>query len=303
MKACVLLSTYNGAAFIERQLISLLSQEYSPLSIIVRDDGSVDETAEIVGKYQRRYDNILFVAGSNIGVTSSFFSLLRMAPQDSQYFAFCDQDDEWAKDKISRAISMLGQAKDVPRLYCSRLEIVDQDLKYLGLSAIPKRGPSLGNALVQNIVTGCTAVFNDAARRLAIRSEPDTTRIFMHDWWMYLLVSAMGEVVYDPTPSIKYRQHASNVVGHAVGLANFIKRVRRFIRERNAARLVRQAEEFLRCLPDASPGAAALVRKFVLGSRGNCFDRLMYSFGGEVKRQTVMDDLILKVLIVSGRLS
>ncbi|MDR9769430.1 hypothetical protein [Acetomicrobium sp.] len=36
----------------------------------------------------------------------------------------------------------------------------------------------------------------------------------MHDWWIYLVISAFGKVIYDPVPKILYRQHSSNVIGH-----------------------------------------------------------------------------------------
>src|ERR1700737_4199728 len=93
----VLLSTYNGSRFLSEQLDSIVRQTCSNLVITVRDDGSTDNSPEILGSYPSRYNNIDILRGSGrrLGIVDSFFELLRMAGERSQYFAFADQDDIW----------------------------------------------------------------------------------------------------------------------------------------------------------------------------------------------------------------
>ena len=144
---------------------------------------------------------------NNIGVIASFFQLLMLASSEADYFAFCDQDDVWLPNKVSRAVSVLESIpQDIPLLYCSRVTIVDEKLNHLGLSKTLSRAPSFENALVENIVTGCTAVINRKSRQLFLRRIP--RKALMHDWWMYLVVAAFGEVVWDPQSKDVYkRQH------------------------------------------------------------------------------------------------
>ena len=105
-KVQILLSTYNGEKYLEELIISLLDQEYSNLSILIRDDGSVDRTVEILKKYENN-NNISIIFGENLGVVDSFFELIKNADAEAEFVAFCDQDDLWEQSKIFRAVNIL----------------------------------------------------------------------------------------------------------------------------------------------------------------------------------------------------
>ena len=96
----IVLSTYNGARYLSEQLNSLINQTYKNVQIIVRDDGSEDETCEILAGFSRKHERVNVRCEHNIGVVGSFFRLLELVPQDTDYVALCDQDDEWSEDKI-----------------------------------------------------------------------------------------------------------------------------------------------------------------------------------------------------------
>ena len=74
-KVCILLSTYNGAEHLKEQLDSLYAQTYSDIEIIVRDDGSIDNTIEIL----KSYDVKLIETKENLGAKGSFAELLSYA--------------------------------------------------------------------------------------------------------------------------------------------------------------------------------------------------------------------------------
>jgi hypothetical protein len=133
---------------------------------------------------------------------------------EADYYAFCDQDDVWLEDKLERAIrSIAGVGKEKPALYGSRTELIDSEGLSLGLSMFYRRQPSLKNALVQSLAGGNTMVFNNETR-LCLKLIPTTQDVITHDWATYLLVTACdGLVIYDATPSVKYRQHSNNIIG------------------------------------------------------------------------------------------
>src|SRR3954470_1218878 len=215
MDVVVLLSTYDGERWLRQQLDSILAQEHRPRRLLIRDDGSRDGTLAIARAYEREHPALITVsAGANLGPTASFLGLLRDAPPADAY-AFADQDDVWHRDKLRRAVERLRPAGDAPMLCCGRLHLIGADGGHLGWWPAPRR-IGFGNALVQNVVTGCTAVLNAAAARLVARGAPDG-RLVIHDWWMYLVVSAFGEVDYDPRPAIDYRVHAGNAIGLGAG--------------------------------------------------------------------------------------
>ena len=210
-KVTILLSTFNGEKYVAEQIDSILNQSYKNIQIFVRDDVSTDQTLPILERLHR--DGIIHLTkGKNIGVIDSFFWLMKNAPL-ADFYAFCDQDDVWKHDKIEKALSELHNYDiNSPNLYCSSTELVDENLVSNQVGPVLKRlKPSLGNALVQNIVTGCTAVFNRAALDKCISVQPK--RVEMHDSWIYLVCAAFGNVFFDTYPTVLYRQHSQNVIG------------------------------------------------------------------------------------------
>ncbi len=208
-KIQILLSTYNGEKFLAQQLDSLLDQDYPDFNICIRDDGSSDKTGEILTEYQSKHAKINVVFADNIGVPRSYFELVKHASGD--FFALCDQDDIWLPGKLSRGLSVINKCSDPSSsLYCSALQFVDSDLKYIGTTA-PPRYQCLENAVMENIATGCTVIFGDELRQLYLEAEPG--KMHMHDWWLYLVASAFGNVVFDPEHLVLYRRHEDTVTG------------------------------------------------------------------------------------------
>lgn len=178
----VLLSTYNGGKYLQAQIDSLLQQTYADSHILVRDDGSKDSTHQILQQYES--EHLTWYAGDNVGVIRSFMDLLRQE-SDAQFYAFCDQDDVWKADKIERAVTLLDtKSAQTPLLYFTHTELVNHQLQpYHKIQPIIEKQVGFGNALVQNIVTGCTAVLNRAGRDLLLQSNPNWDNVRMHDWW------------------------------------------------------------------------------------------------------------------------
>lgn len=218
MRVVVLMSTYQGARYVVEQLRSILDQLPPGGRIVVRDDGSTDGTPDTI--LALGDGRITLTRGPNIGFARSFLTLLAEAPEDADMVMLADQDDVWLPHKIQRAWDHLAPLAGVPALYCSRLQLVDAQLQPLGLSPLWQRAPSFENALTENIVTGCTAAMNPAALQLVQRCG-NPALIHFHDWWLYLVVAAFGKVLYDPQPSVLYRQHGGNVIGMGRGFARY----------------------------------------------------------------------------------
>jgi glycosyltransferase involved in cell wall biosynthesis len=244
MRVVVLMSTYNGERYVRKQAESILAQLPEGGRLLIRDDGSHDQTVAVIESMQDL--RISLVRGRNIGFVRSFLMLLAEAPNDADMVMLSDQDDIWLPDKVARAWATIGASGSVPTLYCCRLRLVGPDLSPLGLSPLWPRPPSFQNALTENIVTGCTAAINPAALRL-LRECGDTGRIYFHDWWLYLVVSAFGQVVFDPEPTILYRQHGGNAIGMGAGLARYWT-ILRFLRKRNWVHILFNQIENLRAV-------------------------------------------------------
>ena len=228
-KVCVLLSTFNGEKYLEEQIESLLIQQNIKLHIIARDDGSSDSTVEILKKYSDKYDNFEYYQGSNVRPAKSFFDLIVHAPE-ADYYAFCDQDDVWDKDKLYVAVCMLEKEDNKkPNMYYSNLRIVDQNLNFYRLSHVqPSIQDNKYSCLTEDMATGCTVVFNKVAAEYVRSGTPEYCS--MHDTWIYMICKFFGTTVYDFEAHISYRQHGNNVVGTYLGKKNFDIYVKRFLR-------------------------------------------------------------------------
>lgn len=210
----VLLSTYNGETYLEEQIESILKQEEVEISLLIRDDGSTDKTISILEKLAREHENITFYQGENIGPARSFMDLLRNAKEVS-YYAFADQDDVWDSKKMIAAVQKLQGKEEMPSLYLSALEIVDEKLQRIEAKKITGNF-TLEGAIIKNFAYGCTQVLNQKLRNVINQYQPNY--LIMHDSWVTRVCYAIGgNVIVDENSYMKYRQHSSNVVGYKDG--------------------------------------------------------------------------------------
>jgi len=303
-KVNILLSTYNGERFIAEQLDSLFKQSYSNIEIYIRDDGSTDRTVDLIKSCS--FDNklVTFTAANNISVVASFLQLLANSGESGDLYAFCDQDDVWKPDKITRAVEKIMDCAEPDKvLFCSRLEYVDEQLKPLGLSSIP-RFVGFNNAVVENIATGCTVVFGETIRQLMLKGRSND--MIMHDWWAYLVASVFGDVIYDNVSSIRYRQHGSTFTAWEPGYAKLRTRAREFMirlgmREHKGLDSLNQVIRFLNTYPDIPADAKEIVDTLVaLREKGKFWQRLRYIMQPEVLRTEPSENWALKAMILFG---
>lgn len=246
----VMLSTYNGEKYLREQLDSVIDQEKVTVRLYIRDDGSSDNTIKILQEYQSRFSNIYLFEEQNIGCIKSFLRLVDLTNSDSahgDYFAFCDQDDIWDKDKLIEGIQMLKEYDNIPALYCSNLKVVDHHLKFIRYMNSPNVEPDKNTCLLTNIATGCTCIMNSRLLNL-FTNHANVKSIVMHDWWFYCLASFYGKVIYDKRSFINYRQHQKNVYGART--TNYIKRLlnllESYIHSNSEHYREQQAKEFLK---------------------------------------------------------
>ncbi|WP_460120603.1 glycosyltransferase family 2 protein [Pseudomonas sp. H3_G09] len=228
-KVAILLCTYNGAAFIEEQLDSFAKQTHDEWVIYASDDGSSDETINYLQDFQHKHGEhrLVLLEGPRQGFAKNFLSLIKNPALQADYFAFSDQDDVWYPDKLERSIASLAKVGEVPALYCSRTRLVSADCKVIGHSPFFMAPPGFRNALVQSIAGANTMLINRKARAL-LAETPDDAVIVAHDWLTYILVSGCGgEVIYDPIPTLDYRQHGGNLIGANSGLKQRVTRLRK----------------------------------------------------------------------------
>lgn len=304
MSLQILLSTYNGEKYIRIQLDSLLAQTYQDFKVLIRDDGSLDKTREILEEYVQRDSRISWYGLENRGVVESFFDLMKHADLTCDYFAFADQDDEWLPEKLEKAIEVLqaiGSAEIA--LYCSDKIIVDEELKPLDVRVTRDiRKPSFGNALVQGICTGCTAAWNRNLMEVLMGHIPiQIENVLMHDWWLYMVASCLGTVYYDDHAYIRYRQHQRNKIGAMITRRQLLfYRLKQLNKPRGE--IYRQVKEFVTAFGREMSEENMRLATVLLKAEKNIFWRLKVVNNKELFRQKANDDLVFRIIVLFGKL-
>ncbi len=299
-KITVLLSSYNGHKYIEQLINSVLAQKGVDVRLFIRDDGSTDDTLDILSRYRENNSNVEFYQGSNIGPAYSFLELIGKAPE-SDYYALCDEDDIWLKDKLLRAVEKLEDFDEQPAMYYSDLQVVDADLNYIGMMHGPgSKQESRYTSLVDNDVTGCTVVFNHPLMLLLRRGSPETC--LMHDMWINTVVSFFGTRIYDDNAYILYRQHGGNVIGAGAGKTSAAERIKQKLSRLQGGNQPRytNALEFWKIYGDLlDPADRREVRK-LLDYRKNPAARVRLMADRKIRAGSRKEDLKYRALIALG---
>ncbi|HEM3176910.1 TPA: glycosyltransferase family 2 protein [Streptococcus suis] len=228
MKVNILMSTYNGQQFLAEQIRSIQEQSYTDWTLFIRDDGSSDNTKEILKDFEHQDSRIHIIdsdKSDNLGVIKSFHKLVNHDRAD--YYFFSDQDDVWLPNKLELSLKEAqNYPADLPLMVYMDLKVVNQDLEIMTESMVKSQSHHANTELVQelteNTVTGGVAMINHTLAEM----WQETEDILMHDWFLALLASAFGNLVFIDQPGELYRQHSDNVLGARTLSKRFKKWIR-----------------------------------------------------------------------------
>lgn len=221
----ILMAAFNGGKYIKEQIDSIISQSHNDWNLYIRDDGSTDNTLNIIKEYCKKDSRIHLFEDKNlhIGVKNSFLRLLESV--ESELYMFCDQDDVWLPTKIEHTVNLYNKVRlkhDVPIVIHTDAEVVDAELRTISKSywgtahIVPERyNKDYSLLAIMTCTQGTTMLFNDKAKKLCY---PYGDFFKMHDWWVSTRVLKNGgliEALHETT--ILYRQHSSNVYGVSYG--------------------------------------------------------------------------------------
>jgi glycosyltransferase involved in cell wall biosynthesis len=214
-KFTILMATYNGEKYLKEQLDSIYSQDYKHWALYISDDGSKDNTLNILYDYNKLLNNkFVILDGPKQGFCQNFLSLCNKVEPKTDFYVWSDQDDIWLHNKLSHILNILDPIDNkIPVLYSGRTILVDKNNNQYGLSPLLNYKPlEFKNSLVQCCGGGNTMVFNRPALeliKLGYKSD-----LFSHDWWAYQIISGSGgKIIFDVIPLVRYRQHESNLIG------------------------------------------------------------------------------------------
>lgn len=224
-KVSILLAIYNpNIEWLKELLISIDKQIYSNIELFAQDDCSTKVNIEtLISIFNKCLSNVKWSLSrnkKNIGSNRTFELLTKKA--DGDYFAYCDQDDIWYPNKISKLVDLINKTNSV--LVCSDMEIIDKNgmktadsITKIRKRHIFRRGTNLSRGLLQNnFVTGCTMLIKGNIAKKAIPFELE----MYHDHWLALFSSTVGKIDYTEERLVKYRIHSNNQSGVLSGINN-----------------------------------------------------------------------------------
>lgn len=252
----IIMATYNGEKYVREQIESILASSFSDFEIFIYDDGSRDNTINIIREFEKLYPSKIHLHQNetNLGVTANFLQAVARTTMD--YIMLCDQDDVWKPDKIGKTLkrmknmeSQLG--KNIPLAVFTDAEIVDAQLNSINNSFfkynhLNPRKVDLPHVLMENKLIGCTVMINNSIRKL-LHNYPLPKHAKFHDWWIALIASSMGKICFINEGTLYYRQHSSNVVGGSGFISYIRNRIANFKMQKEALiALMHQADDFLK---------------------------------------------------------
>lgn len=296
-KVAVLISSYNGEKYLKEQLDSILRQTYQNIEIVIRDDGSKDETAEIIKSYQKEHDNIILQEGENLGFLKSFFKLLEF--ENADYFAFCDQDDVWLENKIELAVQALNQADDTkPNMVFGNSDYYDETMHLIGKGENHKTF-SFKNSLYECVAQGMTMTINNEARKTILANIPE--KCLFHDWWTYMICSGMGNVLYNDETIVKYRRLPKNATAEGQSIFKiFAWRIKNLLTGDGMKNIRAQQLEYKHRFYDKISNENQKILDIFVQEKYNFLKAIQKAFYPHKLRRKLMDDIMVRILFMLG---
>lgn len=301
----VLLSAYNGEKYITQQVKSIMNQNNKDhITLLIRNDGSTDNTYNVLNDLSKEYSNIRIINGPNIGLIASFFKLLEIALKkyDFDYYSFSDQDDYWMEDKLEQAVKALNTEDEAtPILYGCRSVVVDDNLKPTGfMTQSQKCDLSFYNTAIQNIVIGHNQVLNKKLAEILVNKKQNFSNIYSQDLWIENVAAVAGKIIFDNSPHTFYRMHGDNQLGYGKGkldrLSSHIKR----LFKKEPQKMALQLKYFVDCYEDfLSLSQKKEINDFI-SSQCNLHSRIKYMKKSKLYRQDEKETVSFKLLYILG---
>ena len=250
-KLCILLASYNGEKYISEQLDSIINQTYKNWELIIRDDGSKDETVTILNKYEKKDERIKVLRDDkgNLGFLKNFEELLYNAKEE--FVLFSDQDDFWLKNKLEKFVEKIRDLDEKilskPLLvHCNSL-VCDEKLEIIKEEFIDSKIAKKTNSNIyffEYIVQGSTSMVN---KKMIKESLPFLKNVTLHDRYFHLLSQFLGTRVFIDESLVKYRQHERNEIGaNRSIIKNIMSKKYFYVEDRKLIEEIK--EKYIKCL-------------------------------------------------------
>jgi len=201
-KVSVIIPAYNCASFVNETIDSILNQTYQDFEIILVDDGSTDNTKEVVRKYG---DKIKYLYQQNSGVSAARNKGIGVSR--GKYIAFLDHDDLWLPERLEKQVKFLDENPEVPLVfsdsYCTDWagSILERSFE----ERSPHRGSIFNELFIKNFIPTQTVLVRKEIFNIVGNFNPQLKVVQDYDLW--LRIAERFQIDYINQPLAKHRVH------------------------------------------------------------------------------------------------
>lgn len=204
MKISIAMATYNGAKYLQEQLDSFILQSRLPDELVVCDDGSSDETVDILKEFASiaSFTVRVICNKNNLGYTKNFEKALSLCSGDLIFLS--DQDDVWFKNKLE-VVEQVFVAEFALMVVINDQEITDEYLRLTGNTIFSNtKALGYGNSWLS---AGCCTAIRSDFRDLLL---PFPSELGSHDGWIHKVAIFLNVRKVIPDVLQLYRRHSVN---------------------------------------------------------------------------------------------
>ncbi|MBQ3278580.1 MAG: glycosyltransferase [Clostridia bacterium] len=305
-KVVVILPAYNGEKYIGAQIESLLNQTWENLDIVVRDDGSRDDTLRVIRSWigrEPKGKRILPVVDDdgNRGYIRNVFDTWKKS-EPADYYCFCDQDDVWRPEKIEKCVALLESKGDnVPALCFHGYNVCDSELHFLRKSDPVSAEPDLAAVCYDFPCLNFTIVVNHAFREAFFANLPkDGDYPNYPDSWMAKMAACYGRLYAINEPLAEYRRNdqAASWSNHSA-ISLLVWRMKKFLAGDEPEKIAKELRDLREVFaPVMIEQDQEMMKVFTEKSRAHYFRRL---FWPDRLRRRKIEELELRFLFLLNK--
>lgn len=217
---CIMMATYNGEKYLGTQIQSIINQTYRHWKLVIQDDGSTDNTMEIVRQFNDDRIEYRNTPEKKHGAYYNFHSIAnqeKMKEKSYDYYMFCDQDDIWDQDKIERMLKVIEKEDNSIPVFCyGDMRIINKEGETIVNSICNVQGLRYINdesLFFSHIIYGCNTIMNKKAFFSVpyIPLDKSGIDILSHDNLYAKFAGLRGKVLFYNETTMGYRRHDNNV--------------------------------------------------------------------------------------------
>lgn len=214
----VAMTTYNGVQYITEQLDSIRLQTRKVDEIVIVDDGSSDNTMELVSDYATKHPECairLEQNETNLGYKKNFHKAISLCQGDITFL--CDQDDCWFENKVKKMCGVLENRPEIGVLSSAFIQMDGAGNKGEPKSAYQRKMGEgdlvcvpIEDIIFHNISQGCAMAMRKEVKELFLKQFDET---IPHDWIINVIAAIQKKCYYWNVPMFFYRIHDKNTIG------------------------------------------------------------------------------------------